>query len=275
MCGTEQGSAPNRRTGPAGAGAGAGTRCDVIPGDAGPGARPPLPAGPFPGRLHPPGSFRSGLAGRWLGLRAHPDSSPRPPPSPPRSSLTAGVCREGAGANGAQGVSRAGARATHRRQTPERGLSCTGRQATTTIAELWRDRGGALHFLPREADRKAHRKARREPTREGGGLCGAVLGQAGAKPAASAGSGAGRGARPGFSLASSARLVWAGGTMQPRRRSRPPLPPRVPAPFRIPRAPGWAWNLTRAGRGGARRGPSGCRGPGRRKPPTRAARINQ
>ena len=65
-------------------------------------------------------------------------------------------------------MSRAGASATHRRQTPEPGLPCARRRATATIAGLWYYSGGARHFLPREVDRKVHRKARRDPTRDGG-----------------------------------------------------------------------------------------------------------
>lgn len=158
-------------------------------------------------------------------------------------------------------MSRAGASATHRRQTPEPGLPCARRRATATIAGLWCYSGGARHFLPREVDRKAHRKARRDPTRDGGMQEGFSL-RTERSPLCRPRSEA---AAEEHSLGSSC-LLWpvASAAASPPAcccspASRPPPPPyaagsRGPSAFLGCRAPGRAWNLTPwggVGRGGA------------------------
>lgn len=177
----------NRQTGPARAGAGGhAAKQSEAPGvcrhsgDALPGTRPPLPARYF---------SRSASSALELPSRPGPVGCqglladlPCPPwqVSLPRT-LTAPAAWGGVwpwacdgrgwGTGAAQGMSRAASRATHRRQTPEHGLPCTRQRATATSGGLWRYRGGARHFLPREAHQKTHRKARRDPTPGRGVVC--------------------------------------------------------------------------------------------------------
>lgn len=267
---------PNPRPGPRGQGLAAGR--STAPGvrshpdgaelaNALPEPRPPLSARRLPSQA----SAALELPGRGQGFLADPPRSTRQVPQPP--TLPAAAARLGArGRTGApQGVSRAGARATHRRQTPQLGRRCGRRSATATSTGLRRDSSRARHFLPREADRKAHRKTRREPSRDEGSRPGLSLrleqtgcGRRGAGPPSAA-----RGLAVFLRLSDLARRPPLRGSRGPAARPPPPSAANSRGPSAFPgrRARGWAWNSTRAGRGAAwSLKVSGCPGAGSRPP---------